>query len=144
MECQQRSGRGESCCIRTSPVVSGDRDIASAFVAAGRENIVGGDFFDVFQSADDVWTAILGDVSGKGARAASITSAARHTLRTAAAVTELRSRGVVLEEYDMPGLSTVNGIAEIEGQYPIKGRAERGAWLHASEGNLLAVGQVLP
>lgn len=61
-------------------------DIASAFVAAGRENIVGGDFFDVFQSADGVWTAILGDVSGKGAKAATITAAARHTLRAAALI----------------------------------------------------------
>jgi sigma-B regulation protein RsbU (phosphoserine phosphatase) len=33
-----------------------------------------------------VWTAILGDVSGKGAKAASITAAARHTLRTAALI----------------------------------------------------------
>jgi hypothetical protein len=49
----------------------------------------------------------------------------------------------VFEEYDVPGLTTVNGIAEIEGQYPSKGRAERGAWFHDSEGNLLAVGQAL-
>jgi len=29
-------------------------------------------------------------------------------------VATLRSRGVVFEEYDMPGLKTVNGIAEID------------------------------
>jgi hypothetical protein len=40
-----------------------------------------------------------------------------------ATVAEVRSRGVVFEEYDMPGLTTVSGIAEIEGQYPSKGRA---------------------
>src|SRR5438093_4119909 len=29
---------------------------------------------------------------------------------------ELRGRGVAFEEYDVPGLKTVNGIAEIEGE----------------------------
>src|SRR5213076_149984 len=32
-----------------------------------------------------------------------------------AVVGELRSRGVVFEEYDFPGMRTVDGIAEIEG-----------------------------
>src|SRR2546421_2272363 len=32
-----------------------------------------------------------------------------------ATLKELRDRGVVFEEYDLPGLRTVNGIAEIEG-----------------------------
>jgi catechol 2,3-dioxygenase-like lactoylglutathione lyase family enzyme len=60
-----------------------------------------------------------------------------------ATVTELRSRGVVFEEYDFPGLKTVNGIATIEGNYPSKGSGERGAWFRDSEGNLLAIGQPL-
>jgi catechol 2,3-dioxygenase-like lactoylglutathione lyase family enzyme len=61
-----------------------------------------------------------------------------------AAVAELRARGVVFEEYDLPGLKTVGGIAEIEGNYPSKGaRGERGAWFHDSEGNLLSVGQLV-
>jgi catechol 2,3-dioxygenase-like lactoylglutathione lyase family enzyme len=38
----------------------------------------------------------------------------------------LRARGVVFEEYAMPGLKTVDGIAEIEGNYLSKGVAERG------------------
>ena len=58
-----------------------------------------------------------------------------------AAVEELRARGVVFEEYDVPGLTTVDGIAEIEGNYPSKGVGERGAWFYDSEGNLLGVGQ---
>ena len=58
-----------------------------------------------------------------------------------AAVEELRARGVVFEEYDVPGLMTVNGIAEIEGNYPSKGVGERGAWFYDSEGNLLGLGQ---
>jgi catechol 2,3-dioxygenase-like lactoylglutathione lyase family enzyme len=58
-----------------------------------------------------------------------------------AVVDELRRRGVVLEEVDVPGLRTVNGIAEVEGNYPSKGTGERGAWFRDSEGNLLGIGQ---
>jgi catechol 2,3-dioxygenase-like lactoylglutathione lyase family enzyme len=58
-----------------------------------------------------------------------------------ATVRELRARGVVFEEYDLPGLKTVGGIAEIEGNYPSKGRGERGAWFRDSEGNMLGIGQ---
>ena len=60
-----------------------------------------------------------------------------------ATVRELRARGVVFEEYDLPGLKTVDGIAEIEGNYPSKGTRERGAWFRDSEGNLLGIGQPL-
>jgi catechol 2,3-dioxygenase-like lactoylglutathione lyase family enzyme len=58
-----------------------------------------------------------------------------------AVLTGLRERGVVFEEYDLPGLTTVDGIAEVEGNYPSKGTGERGAWFRDSEGNLLAIGQ---
>jgi catechol 2,3-dioxygenase-like lactoylglutathione lyase family enzyme len=58
-----------------------------------------------------------------------------------AAVRELRTRGVVFEEYDLPGLKTVDGIADIEGNYPSKGSGERGAWFRDSEGNMLGIGQ---
>jgi hypothetical protein len=58
-----------------------------------------------------------------------------------ATVAELRARGVVLEEYDFPGLTTVDGIADIEGNYPSKGVGERAVWFHDSEGNLLGIGQ---
>jgi catechol 2,3-dioxygenase-like lactoylglutathione lyase family enzyme len=60
-----------------------------------------------------------------------------------ATVTDLRSRGVVFEEYDTPDLRTVDGIADIEGNYPSKGIGERGAWFRDSEGNMLGIGQPL-
>jgi catechol 2,3-dioxygenase-like lactoylglutathione lyase family enzyme len=60
-----------------------------------------------------------------------------------ATVGELRARGVVFEEYDFPGLKTIDGIAEIEGNYPSKGTGERGAWFRDSEGNMLGIGQPL-
>jgi catechol 2,3-dioxygenase-like lactoylglutathione lyase family enzyme len=58
-----------------------------------------------------------------------------------ATVAALRMRGVVFEEYDLPGLKTVNGIATIEGNYPSNGIGERGAWFKDSEGNLLSLGE---
>jgi catechol 2,3-dioxygenase-like lactoylglutathione lyase family enzyme len=61
-----------------------------------------------------------------------------------AVAAELRGRGVVFEEVDVPGLQTVNGIADIRGNYPSKGTGERGGWFRDSEGNLLGIGQALP
>ena len=58
-----------------------------------------------------------------------------------ATVEELRGRGVEFEEYDVPGLTTVNGIAEVDGNYPSRGVGEKAAWFRDSEGNLLAIGQ---
>ena len=61
-----------------------------------------------------------------------------------AAVAEMRRRGAIFEEVDMPGLQTRDGIAEVEGNYPSKrSHGERGAWFRDSEGNLLGIGQPL-
>jgi hypothetical protein len=58
---------------------------------------------------------------------------------------ELRGRGVVFEEYDLPGFRTVNGILEVEGNYPSEGGGgERGAWFRDSEGNIHGIGQSVP
>jgi len=65
---------------------------------------------------------------------------ARHQLAAwvvedlAAEVAELRSRGVEFEEYDQPGLRTVDGIART----PV-GQA---AWFKDSEGNILTITQL--
>jgi catechol 2,3-dioxygenase-like lactoylglutathione lyase family enzyme len=61
-----------------------------------------------------------------------------------AEMAEMRARGVVFEEYGIPGLPMVNGIVDIPGNYPSKGRGERGAWFRDSEGNLLGLGQPIP
>ena len=59
-----------------------------------------------------------------------------------ATVAELKRRGVVLEDVDAPGLKTVEGIADVEGNYPSKGgKGERAAWFRDSEGNMLGLGQ---
>lgn len=46
-------------------------------------------------------------------------------------VADLKSRGVTFEEYDQPGLKTVNGIAT--------GGGAKSAWFKDSEGNILAI-----
>jgi catechol 2,3-dioxygenase-like lactoylglutathione lyase family enzyme len=61
-----------------------------------------------------------------------------------ALVAELKRRGVVFEDVDVPGLRTTEGVAELEGNYPSKGgKGERAAWFRDSEGNLLGLGQPL-
>lgn len=60
-----------------------------------------------------------------------------------AVVAELRRRGVTFEEVDVPGLRTIDGIAEVEGNYPSKGVGERAAWFRDSEGNLIGMGQAV-
>jgi catechol 2,3-dioxygenase-like lactoylglutathione lyase family enzyme len=61
-----------------------------------------------------------------------------------AVIAELRDRGVVFEDYDFPGLTTVDGIAEVEGNYPSKGgKGERAAWFRDSEGNMLGMGEAI-
>jgi serine phosphatase RsbU (regulator of sigma subunit) len=60
--------------------------LAAMYRPAGAENEVGGDFYDAFRVAGG-WMLAIGDVTGRGARAASITALARYTLRTAAMLT---------------------------------------------------------
>jgi catechol 2,3-dioxygenase-like lactoylglutathione lyase family enzyme len=50
-----------------------------------------------------------------------------------AEVKGLRAKGVAFEEYDMPGIKTVNGIAT--------GGGAKTAWFKDSEGNILAISQ---
>jgi catechol 2,3-dioxygenase-like lactoylglutathione lyase family enzyme len=52
-----------------------------------------------------------------------------------ATVSDLRSNGVKIEEYDSPGLKTVNGIASRD--------ADRAAWFKDSEGNILCAHETL-
>ncbi|RPK56819.1 Phosphoserine phosphatase RsbU [Streptomyces sp. ADI96-02] len=56
---------------------------AAAYHTAS-EYEVGGDFYDLFPLDDGRWAFFLGDVCGKGADAAALTSLTRYTLRAAA------------------------------------------------------------
>jgi catechol 2,3-dioxygenase-like lactoylglutathione lyase family enzyme len=79
-----------------------------------------------------------------GASPGSFTQMAWEVDDLAATVAELRRRGVVFEQVEMPGLKTVDGIAEVAGNYPSKGSGEKAAWFRDSEGNMLGVGQPIP
>jgi len=48
-------------------------------------------------------------------------------------MSELESRGITFEDYDMPGLKTVNHIADLDG--------ERAAWFLDPDGNVLCIHQ---
>ena len=47
---------------------------------------------------------------------------------------ELKRKGVKFEEYDMPDLKTVNGIATVDGT--------KSAWFKDPDGNIIAVNQM--
>jgi len=59
-------------------------------------------------------------------------------------VKELRERGVVFEAYDFGPLPVKDGIVEIDGYYPTRDPSgERAIWFHDSEGNLLAISELV-
>lgn len=55
-------------------------ELAARFIP--NSGLVGGDFYDGFETPQDTWALIIGDVSGKGAPAAALTAMARWTLRS--------------------------------------------------------------
>jgi sigma-B regulation protein RsbU (phosphoserine phosphatase) len=65
------------------PVLPG-MELASRYRAGERGLDVGGDFYDVFRLGTNAWGVVVGDVCGRGARAASLTALARWTIRAAA------------------------------------------------------------
>jgi catechol 2,3-dioxygenase-like lactoylglutathione lyase family enzyme/limonene-1,2-epoxide hydrolase len=98
----------------------------------GLRYVCGDDSFVIFQSA--------GRPSGEH------TQMGFYVPDIEAAVRELRDRGLVFDDVEMPGLSSRDGIVDIPGNYPSTGSVgERAVWFHDSEGNLLGLAQlVLP
>lgn len=68
----------------TLPEVPGLR-LAARSVPGSDGSRVGGDFYDVHPTTHGDWAFVIGDVSGKGVRAAVVTSMARYTVRTLSA-----------------------------------------------------------
>ncbi|MCQ9131854.1 SpoIIE family protein phosphatase [Streptomyces hilarionis] len=58
--------------------------VAALYHPAGEGLDIGGDFYDVFSRDDGSWAFILGDVCGRGAKAATTTALVRHTARAVA------------------------------------------------------------
>ena len=57
--------------------------LSALYRPAGEENWVGGDFYDAF-AVREGWVVVVGDVAGRGAKAAALTAFTRHVFRTAA------------------------------------------------------------
>ncbi len=70
-----------------------------------------------------------------GASSGEFTQAGWQTDNVEAEVAALKAKGVVFEEYNSPDLKTVNGIATTGNS--------RAAWFKDSEGNLLAIIQMV-
>lgn len=77
------------------PVVPG-LEVAARYVPAGEGHEVGGDWYDLFRAQAGRWVVSLGDVCGKGPRAAALTASMRFTIRGAAMETE--SLETILED----------------------------------------------
>jgi sigma-B regulation protein RsbU (phosphoserine phosphatase) len=75
----------QSTLLPPRPPALPGMEIATRFIAGERGLSVGGDFFDVFRRSSNDWAIVVGDVCGKGARAAALAATARWTVRAAAA-----------------------------------------------------------
>ena len=90
----------------------------------------GGDSFAIFESA--------GRPSGEH------TQMGFYVPDIESAVSELRERGLVFDEVEIPGLKSRDGIVSITGHYPSTGAVgERAIWFHDSEGNQLGLAQLI-
>jgi predicted enzyme related to lactoylglutathione lyase len=90
-----------------------------------REEIAGG---VVYECSKGSWIFLY---QSGGAGTSKASQAFWQVENVEAEVAELKGRGVVFEEYDMPGLKTVNSIATAGGS--------KAAWFKDSEGNILAL-----
>lgn len=59
-------------------------EVAARYHPVDDGNKVGGDFYDLFPLGRESWGVVMGDVSGKGVAAASLTALSRYTVRAAA------------------------------------------------------------
>jgi PAS domain S-box-containing protein len=100
-------------------------DLAARYRPAGTRTDVGGDFYDVFPTGPDSWLLDIGDVQGKGPRAAAVTGLARYTIRAAASrggdsATVLRTLNEALlrEEGGRRFLTLVYATVDLAGPEP--------------------------
>ena len=87
--------------------------LSALYRPAGEENWVGGDFYDAF-AVRDGWVVVVGDVAGRGAKAAALTAFARHVFRTSAQLHDhpLDALAYLNQQlYDRPGSALVTVCA---------------------------------
>ncbi|MFD3779497.1 PP2C family protein-serine/threonine phosphatase [Streptomyces sp. NPDC058612] len=100
---------------------------AGSYYHTASPDLLGGDFYDLFPLGADRWAFFLGDVCGKGPKAAAVTSLTRYTLRAAAMhdpdpVTVLTTLNTVLHERYSGGgdpryCTAVFGVLEPDGDH---------------------------
>jgi len=56
-------------------------EVGAEYLSVGEANEVGGDFYDLINTVEDVWVGVIGDARGKGAEAAAVTALVRYTIR---------------------------------------------------------------
>jgi sigma-B regulation protein RsbU (phosphoserine phosphatase) len=90
---------------------------AAAYYHVASPDEVSGDFYDLFPLGGSRWGLFLGDVCGKGAAAAAVTSLIRYTLRAAAAYDPDPGAGLTMlntvlsEQYERDGQSFCTAIS---------------------------------
>ena len=94
-----------------------------------KEEVAGG---VVYECGNGSWIFLY---QSGGAGTSSASQAFWEVKDIEAEVRELKSRGVVFEDYDLPGIKTVDGIANMGDT--------KGAWFKDSEGNIFALIQSL-
>ena len=94
-----------------------------------REEIAGG---VVYECGDRSWIFLY---HSGGAGTSKASQAFWQVNDVEAEVAELKARGVTFEEYDMPGLKTVNGINTTGNN--------KAAWFKDTEGNIMAIIQTI-
>ena len=98
-------------------------DLAARFRPQGPGHEVGGDFYDVFEFRPGGWAIVMGDVGGKGARAAATTALARYTVRAAALpesrpseVLEILNSALLRDEADTATCTAVVAFVDIHAE----------------------------
>jgi catechol-2,3-dioxygenase len=110
-----------------------DLETSKAFYAGklGLEILNENDEAITYKCGEDSWLAVTRSTTGT---ADEQTQASWRVDDLAAEIAELRSRGVEIQEYDMPELKTVDGVVDL-------GFA-RMAWIVDPHGNALAILQL--
>jgi sigma-B regulation protein RsbU (phosphoserine phosphatase) len=101
-------------------------ELAARYRPAGGRELVGGDFYDVFEAGEGTWGVALGDVCGKGPEAAALTGLVRHTIRTAAvggrkpsSVLTLVNRQIIRNKVDRFCTATLGRIRRTDGSFSV-------------------------
>ncbi len=110
----------ESLLPHVLPEIPGVR-MTGRYRAAERGQEIGGDFYDSFPVGEQRWGITIGDVSGKGPEAASLTALARYTIRAYAdhdpsTVLRRLNEAVIRERDVIQGrlLTALYAVAKIE------------------------------